>query len=203
MEKINYVMSSPLRRCLQTTVFSFNPLFTKDITTGVPTENATIIVWPDLRELGNDPCNISLGRGAVKQVTAKQNIPVNLSLLIGEDWVAIGDQPGARAKRVRDGLYEFQKAALLGRDWKDINLGGRPAREDVHVVLVAHGNLLSEVLGYPPGVNKFDNTWVRTSVFESRVLTKSKAGTPDLVEPSKNKWQGEIRKMAREGAAEL
>jgi hypothetical protein len=70
MVKITHVLSSPLRRTLETSLVSLTPVFLRGI---------EIIVWKDLREYGKAPCNDGTPLAMLKE--EMKELPIKWSLL--------------------------------------------------------------------------------------------------------------------------
>jgi broad specificity phosphatase PhoE len=171
MSQVTHVVASPLRCALQTTVLGFNPVF-------MNSREVPIILWPDLREDGNLPCCHVKSLPHVHEVTSTQGILVDTTLLT-PGWENFDDLRGARAKRVKEGLYELRKAIIAGNKWKGVDV--RKATEaSVHVLVVGHGDLMSQVVGYA-ALNHFQNGEVKSYVFKPRVHVLRSGGKAPYV----------------------
>jgi hypothetical protein len=135
MASITHILTSPLRRTLETAFVSFQPVYDRGL---------RAITWGDLKEWGYAPCNI----GAPVQKLQEQMpcLPLELRALT-QGWEHEEDFKGdrvTRAELVRKELYVLAKSTLRGRDWKGI-----PMKETGHVeiLIVSHGSFLSSLMG--------------------------------------------------------
>ncbi|KAH8696896.1 histidine phosphatase superfamily [Phaeosphaeriaceae sp. PMI808] len=124
-ERIAVIISSPLRRAIQTSLAAFPQVLNKryfDPNSGLGAENGVeLILEPDLQERSALPCDTGSERYALE----KQFLNLDLERL-GNDWptkaglYAADDDPVAlRAARARKKLEELS-ATLAGNERKDI-----------------------------------------------------------------------------------
>jgi broad specificity phosphatase PhoE len=135
MDDITIILSSPLRRTMQTALLAFQPLYARGL---------KLFLWPALREWGNGASNIGYSLAEMEKEMA--SLPVDLCLL-NEGWELETDpvEEGAeRSNRVRKDLYDLGEILLTGGVWKGIPIDKHIA--PVHVMVVSHGGFLANVM---------------------------------------------------------
>lgn len=136
MASITHVLCSPLRRTLETALFSFQPLYVRGL---------KAIAWGDLKEWGFGPCNI--GAPVDKLQSRMALLPVDLRAL-APGWELKEDIKGDRFTRVdlvRKELYSLVKCIRKGHAWKGIPMKQETGR--VEILVVSHGSFLSSLMG--------------------------------------------------------
>jgi len=135
MDDITLVLCSPLRRCMQTALFSFKPVYARGV---------KCMLWPALREWGNGASNIGYPVEEMEKEMA--SLPVDLRLL-NEGWELEQDLESDGAQRsnvVRRDLYALANTLLVGGVWKGSPLEKHSA--PIHILVVSHGGFLSNVM---------------------------------------------------------
>jgi len=102
MNKITHVLSSPLRRTLETTLISLTPVFLRGI---------EIIAWKDLREYGKAPCNDGTPLEMLKE--EMKGLPIKWSLL-KEGYVLINFLASAMQEGSPRNIFRASFKANLG-----------------------------------------------------------------------------------------
>jgi broad specificity phosphatase PhoE len=141
IDNIDFILSSPLERALQTAMIAFEPALS---------ERLKIIAYPDLRENGRVPSSTS---ASLEDLKMYENM-VDLGM-VEEGWETNYERRSKardgreRDARVRKELWNLGTAALKGTagKWKHLVVGGRKGRlRDVEIVVVSHGGILSELV---------------------------------------------------------
>jgi broad specificity phosphatase PhoE len=135
MDDITIIFCSPLRRTIQTALYTFQPLYVRGL---------KLILWSALREWGNGASNI--GSPVFEMEREMAFLPVDLALL-NEGWELETDpeEEGAeRSNRVRKDLYELGEILLTGGVWKGTAM--EKHNGPVHIMVVSHGGFLANVM---------------------------------------------------------
>lgn len=135
MDDITIILCSPLRRTMQTALFSFGPLYTRGL---------KLILWSALREWGNGASNIGYPVEEMEKETAA--LPMDLRLL-NKGWELETDseaEGAERSNRVRKDLYALGEILLQGGIWKGLPV--EKHNTPVHILVVSHGGFLANVM---------------------------------------------------------
>ena len=138
MDDIAIILSSPLRRALQTALFTFQPLYIRGL---------KLIPWSALREWGNGASNI--GSAVAEMEKEMAALPVDLRLL-NDGWELETDEEEKGAERsniVRKDLFDLGEILLTGGAWKGIRM--KKHAGPVHIMVVSHGGFLANVMWAP------------------------------------------------------
>jgi len=153
--KINYILSSPMKRCLETAVIGCKPILYHPQTNP---DGIKIVSWPKLREEGyGDP--FTVGSPASKHV--KEFPGVLDCTLMSPDWMENSpeDDCANRVKLVRAELFEFGRQAMIisrkgrkcklnGSHWKHIKFTSRKREaENVEILVFSYHEFLEYLTG--------------------------------------------------------
>ncbi|KAK0743230.1 histidine phosphatase superfamily [Schizothecium vesticola] len=186
-DKITHLLSSPMRRTLQTTLLSFSPALD-------PPSSLTVLAIPLLQEISTLPCDV----GSPPAALARQFPPdkVDLSLLT-DDWMdksAAGPNApeyGAlerRAQRAREFIRD------LGRGFEEKE--GRAAE----VVVVTHGGFAHFLTGDFEGSGDGGGTgWGNA---EGRTFVFEEEGEGARLRETGESWRGRRGSLTRLGEDE-
>ncbi|KAI1636533.1 histidine phosphatase superfamily [Biscogniauxia mediterranea] len=126
-QEAEVIISSPLRRTLQTTSLGWGPAVAR---LGGP--RRAVVVLPQAQECNDFPCDTGSARGALE--ADPEFAAFDLSPLAA-DWTS------------KAGFWAATEAALAARArWVRRYLRDRPERD---IVLVAHGDILRRITGRP------------------------------------------------------
>ena len=131
-DKICLLISSPLRRTIYTTLFSFTPAFDN----GRCQHN--IVALPEIQESSDFPCDTGSDLDQLAREMTENHVPVDLSL-VKEDWNVKkldskwAPTSEALSKRAREARIYIRDRIL------DLQEGGEKSPE---VVVVTHGGFL-------------------------------------------------------------
>ncbi|KAK0100239.1 hypothetical protein ONS95_008203 [Cadophora gregata] len=141
--KIKYVLCSPLRRTINTALIGFPSVYARGV---------QCILYEELREFGQAQCNTGSTLLKLRENFKEINTGVvNTDLLYGGwEWL---HENGSAAKRerivkVKKALKEFESVVVNGGPWKGMVFMPHYGENDVEVLVVSHGGLLCQLMGY-------------------------------------------------------
>ncbi|KAH7417479.1 histidine phosphatase superfamily [Cadophora sp. MPI-SDFR-AT-0126] len=142
--KIKYVLCSPLRRSINTALIGFPSVYARGV---------QCILYEDLREFGQAQCNTGSTLLKLRENFKEINTGVVNTDLIYGGWEWLHEY-GRNAKRdrivkVKKALKEFESVAVNGGTWKGMVFMPHHGEDNVEVVVVSHGGLLCQLMGYP------------------------------------------------------
>ncbi|PVH85680.1 hypothetical protein DL98DRAFT_650656 [Cadophora sp. DSE1049] len=142
--KIKYVLCSPLRRTINTALIGFPSVYARGV---------KCILYEDLREFGQAQCNTGSTLLKLRENFKEINTGVVNTELIYGGWEWLHEY-GSNAKRerivkVKKALKEFESVVVNGGTWKGMVFMPHYGEDNVEVVVVSHGGLLCQLMGYP------------------------------------------------------
>lgn len=162
MDQVTHLVASPMRRTIQTCMYSFRPVVAK---------GKQIVLLPELQEVGGLPCNTGSDPASLDREFGDV---VDLSH-VEEGWNRTS--PGSpfedgsklqllcRARKVRGWLHQL----------------ARSADDDAHIVMVSHGNFINVILRDWEPFNRRECWWnAEFRSFQFRDLNPIPTLPPDL-----------------------
>ncbi|KAL2072764.1 hypothetical protein VTL71DRAFT_12107 [Oculimacula yallundae] len=183
MDKVTYIICSPMRRTIHTAYLGFYPL--------IMDKNIPIIAYPGVREWGKVPTSIGVKMSELLDKFKELRCKVE-TRLVPDGWeTSIGDvypeYRDEKAAEVREDLYKLGQLVLDGKDglWNGIEVKGVEKGRDVHIVVVSHGGFLATLEG--SSHQRLWNAEYRTYEFAPKEMVTAGAGKFDLVETPESK----------------